>query len=68
MDELWHRESRWNPKADNPRSSAYGIPQILRLSEKLSPIQQIDRGVAYIVHRYDTPCRALAFHDRRGFY
>ncbi len=68
LDELWHRESRWNPKADNPRSSAYGIPQILGLNPKLSPTQQIDKGMGYILHRHDTPCRALAFHNKRGWY
>jgi len=68
LRELWHRESRWNPKADNPRSTAYGIPQILRLSRDLSPIQQIEAGLRYIQHRYETPCQALAHHDRRGWY
>jgi hypothetical protein len=37
----WYKESRWNYKAKNPKSSAYGIPQILGLKE-LSPIKQID--------------------------
>lgn len=68
LRELWHRESRWNPKADNPKSSAYGIPQILGLEERLSPYQQIDRGITYILHRHDTPCQALRHHDRRGWY
>ena len=29
LDELWHKESRWNYKAKNPKSSAFGIPQII---------------------------------------
>jgi hypothetical protein len=29
LDSLWMRESGWNPHADNPSSSAYGIPQAL---------------------------------------
>jgi hypothetical protein len=28
LDELWHKESRWNYKAKNPKSSAFGIPDI----------------------------------------
>jgi len=68
LDELWHRESRWNPKADNPRSSAYGIPQLLRLDPDLSPFEQVEAGVRYVVHRYDNPCAALRHHDRRGWY
>jgi hypothetical protein len=68
LEDLWHRESRWDEKADNPRSTAYGIPQILGLDERLTASQQIDAGLRYIVHRYDTPCRALAFHKRKGYY
>jgi hypothetical protein len=66
--ELWHRESRWDPKADNPRSSAYGIPQILGLDPELTPLEQIDAGLRYVQHRYETPCRALKHHKRRGWY
>jgi hypothetical protein len=33
INELWFRESRWNYKAKNPRSSAFGIPQILGLKD-----------------------------------
>ena len=67
LDELWHKESRWNYKAKNPKSSAFGIPQILGLKTK-DPIKQIDRGLAYIKHRYLTACNALAFHNRKGWY
>ena len=67
INELWFRESRWNYKAKNPRSSAFGIPQILGLKTK-DPIKQIDRGLAYIKHRHLTACNALAFHDRKGWY
>ena len=67
LDELWFRESRWDHRADNPRSSAFGIPQILGLKTK-DPIKQIDRGLAYIKHRYLTACNALAFHNRKGWY
>jgi hypothetical protein len=68
LRELWHRESRWDPKADNPRSSAYGIPQILGLDEKLTPFEQVRLGIRYVRHRYETPCAALRHHDRRGWY
>ena len=67
VDELWHKESRWNYKAKNPKSSAFGIPQILGLKEK-NPIKQIDKGLAYIKHRYDNPCNALAHHKIKGWY
>lgn len=68
LDELWDRESHWNPKADNPRSTAFGIPQILGLDPDSTPEQQIIAGIRYIRHRYDTPCQALRHHDRRGWY
>ena len=67
VDELWYKESRWNYKAKNPKSSAFGIPQILGLKEK-DPFKQIDKGLGYIKHRHSTPCHALAFHDRKGWY
>lgn len=67
LELLWNRESRWDPRADNPKSSAYGIPQMLRL-KVLDPYRQIDIGLKYIAHKHLTPCRALAYHDKRGHY
>ncbi len=67
LELLWNRESRWDPRADNPKSSAYGIPQLLKLKE-LDPYKQIDRGLKYIEHRYKTPCRAYAHHLKTGHY
>jgi hypothetical protein len=67
LEILWNRESRWDPRADNPKSSAFGIPQMLRL-KVLDPYRQIDIGLKYIAHKHRTPCRALAYHDKRGHY
>jgi hypothetical protein len=67
VDELWFMESRWDHKAKNPKSSAFGIPQILGLKEK-NPYKQIDRGLAYIKHRHKNPCQALTFHKKNGWY
>lgn len=64
---LWTKESHWNPKADNPHSSAFGIPQLLGLKET-NPYKQIDRGLKYIVHRYNDACEALTHHERKGYY
>lgn len=66
--ELWTKESNWRYKADNPTSSAYGIPQILGLSEKLTPKEQILRGYDYIEHRYENACNAWAFFQRNNYY
>lgn len=57
---LWIKESNWNPKAKNKHSSAFGIPQLLKL-KTTNPYRQIDAGLAYIAHRYETPCKAWAF-------
>jgi hypothetical protein len=64
---LWNNESRWDPRAANPKSSAYGIPQMLRL-KILDPYRQIDMGLKYISHRYQTPCKAWAHHQVKGHY
>ena len=65
---LWNKESRWDYTADNPTSSAYGIPQMLNMSEKTPMPRQIELGLKYIEHRYGSPTRALAFHNRNGWY
>ena len=67
LEKLWHLESKWNPRADNKRSTAYGIPQLLKLKIK-DPYLQIDAGLKYIAHRYGTPCKALAYHLKTGHY
>ena len=67
IEQLWHKESRWSPTAKNARSSAYGIPQLLKMKEP-NPFKQIDRGLRYIEHRHGTPCKALQFHNRKGYY
>ncbi len=64
---LWDKESRWNPRADNPKSTAYGIPQLLKLKVK-DPYIQIDLGLKYIAHRYGSVCKAWSFHKRTGHY
>ncbi len=67
LEKLWYLESKWNPRADNKHSTAYGIPQLLKLKTK-DPYKQIDAGLKYIAHRYGTPCKALAHHLKVGHY
>ena len=68
LSDLWYKESRWDPKAKNAKSSsAYGIAQLLKTKSK-DPFIQIDQGLKYIKHRHQTACNALAFHNRKGFY
>jgi hypothetical protein len=76
LDSLWTRESGWNPSADNPSSSAYGIPQALPGSKMASagadwatnPATQIKWGLGYIQDRYGSPCGAWAHSESAGFY
>lgn len=65
---LWQRESNFRPQALNRRSKAGGVPQILGLDPATPTRKQIQRGLAYITHRYGTPCQALRHHDRHGWY
>jgi len=65
---LWTRESRFDHLADNPRSTAYGIAQLLR-ERSSDPSIQILHGVRYVEHRYSKSfCRAKNHSDRRGWY
>jgi len=65
---LWSRESRWDYTANNPHSSAYGIPQMLKMPEDTPMLKQIELGLKYIKSRYGAPTEALAFHNRHGWY
>ena len=64
---LWRMESQWLPTAKNKKSSAYGIPQLLKMTER-NPYKQIDLGLKYIAHRYGNPCKALDHHKKVGHY
>jgi hypothetical protein len=76
LDSLWTRESGWNPSADNPSSSAYGIPQALPGSKMstagadwaTNPVTQITWGLGYIQDRYGSPCAAWSHSESSGFY
>lgn len=76
LDSLWTRESNWRVNADNPSSSAYGIPQALPGSKMASagadwatnPVTQIRWGLGYIQDRYGSPCSAWGHSESRGWY
>jgi len=67
VDLLWTKESQWNPLSKNKQSTAYGIPQLLKMKER-DPFKQIDLGLRYINHRYVTPCKAWEFFKKKGHY
>ena len=68
LNDLWFKESRWDPTAKSKTSSAFGIAQLLKTKTK-DPFIQIDQGLKYIKARYQgSACNALAFHNRKGYY
>lgn len=75
-DRIITQESNWLWYADNPTSSAYGIPQALPGSKMASagadwrtnPATQIKWGLGYVKDRYGTPCAAWSFKQGHGWY
>jgi hypothetical protein len=74
LDSLYVSESDWRVDADNPTSSAYGIPQALTQLHELpadymtSAESQIRWGLEYIQDTYGTPCSAWTFKQGNGWY
>jgi hypothetical protein len=74
LDSLYVSESDWRVDADNPTSSAYGIPQALTELHDLpddymtSAESQIRWGLDYIRDTYGTPCAAWNFKAGNGWY
>ncbi|NIK57072.1 hypothetical protein [Kribbella shirazensis] len=76
LEKLWNKESRWKVDADNPTSSAYGIPQALpgkRMAAygsdwRTNPVTQIKWGLDYIDATYGSPCSAWAHSQAKNWY
>ena len=74
LDSLYMSESGWRVNADNPTSSAYGIPQALTSGRDMpagyftSAEVQIKWGLEYIQNSYGSPCNAWAFKSSHGWY
>ena len=76
LEKLWNKESRWRVDADNPSSSAYGIPQALpgnRMAAygsdwRTNPVTQIKWGLDYIENTYGSPCSAWSHSVSKGWY
>jgi hypothetical protein len=61
------KESRWSYTARN--GSHYGLGQMRSKHYRdLDPFRQIDATIKYITNRYQTPCKAWAFHQQRNWY
>jgi multidrug efflux pump subunit AcrA (membrane-fusion protein) len=75
LENLWGKESGWNPNAQNPSSTAYGIPQFLDstwsgtgIAKTSDGYRQIDAGLIYIDSRYGSPCGAWSHSQSTGWY
>jgi hypothetical protein len=76
LDEIWTRESNWDPHAENSTSGAYGIPQALPGSKmstygadwSTNAETQIKWGLAYIRASYGSPCGAWYFWESHSWY
>ena len=75
LSRLIQKESSFNPNAQNPTSTAYGLFQFLNstwagtgFKKSSDPAIQTAAGLRYIADRYGTPSRALAFHNANNWY
>jgi len=76
LDELWVSESDWDPDADNPTSTAFGIPQALTggTHDNLpgdymtNPVSQVRWGLWYIKNSYGSACAAWEFKQANNWY
>ena len=67
LDELYYKESRWNPKAKN--GSHYGIPQgKSKYLLKVDGYKQVEWGIKYNYNRYGSMCKALDHHKIKGWH
>lgn len=74
LDALINAESGWNPNAQNPTSTAYGLGQFLNSTWKgygpktSDPAIQLQYMAKYIKGRYGDPIHALIEHNRKNWY
>lgn len=76
VDQLIHRESRWQVTATNASSGAYGLPQSLPAHKMASEgadwrtnaRTQLRWFFNYVKARYGGACAALAHSHARGWY
>jgi hypothetical protein len=69
---LYGKESSFNRYAignEEGAIQAYGIPQLKNpLIAHMSAIEQVNYGMKYIKHRYETPCEAWAHWQKKGWH
>ena len=73
MVEIAWRESRFNPKMQNPKSSSHQLFGFLKSTCKNyggcgDTMSHVRAALAYCYDRYGSPKRALDFHKRNRYY
>jgi hypothetical protein len=75
LTKLVGRESAWNPKAENPVSTASGIGQLLDstasslgMKKSDSAVSQLVATLSYISRRHSHPCGAWKHFQKKGWY
>ncbi|CAB4177936.1 Transglycosylase SLT domain 1 [uncultured Caudovirales phage] len=77
LDRLFVKESQWNPKSDNPKSTAVGIGQLLDgtyknlgMKHSEAEVPQLVAALAYISRHYGSggPCAAWAHFKAKHWY
>jgi hypothetical protein len=75
LHELIMLESSWNPKAQNKRSTAYGLGQFVDKTWDLVGIEksadyriQLIAAQKYVMMRYGSWVKALEHHKQYGWY
>jgi len=72
---LIQKESSWNPSAQNPTSTAFGLFQFLNGTWGGTGVPktgdaglQAKAGLRYVADRYGSPSKAWAFHQKNNWY
>jgi len=75
LTKLIGKESAWNPKAENPKSTASGLGQLLDstasslgMKKSDSAVSQLVATLSYISRRHSTPCGAWKHFQKKGWY
>ena len=63
-----YKESRYNTDSYNKSSGARGVWQLLWGKPHWSILKQTHEAHKYVLHRYDTWCKAYRFHQERNWY
>ena len=75
LTKLIGKESAWNPKAENPTSTASGLGQLLDstasslgMKKSDSAVSQLVATLSYISRRHSHPCGAWKHFQKKGWY